>query len=453
MKKYLMRAPSGCFDNPSHFDCIAGNMIGDNSGNMLFPHSISRALMCEDVEIDYIKTSTMLDEAKISDLNREYDAFIIPLANAFRISFINELTALTYLVTRLTIPCVVIGVGVNGVIKADDKGEYPFDQASRLFVKAVLKKSSCIGIRGEQTAAYLEHLGFKRDEDFMVIGCPSMFLYGADLPKPKDFTLDEHTKVSINSKAVLPERLHLFLQDVCDKMPDHYYVPQNIYEFKVLFSGMTINDTQKSMKVYKDYPKDLSHPLYRENRVRGFVSAEAWFKYLRDRDLSVGSRIHGNIAAVISGTPAFIIAPDNRVLELAEYHNLPHTTVADLKDGDDIFSLVKDVDFDQVLIGHDERFKKFCEFFKRNGLDTIYDDPNYSKDTQTPFDKKIASIDFNGPIVPLPFADYDTQMEGIRYLRRQIKNLEKKAAKQPKKLTAKERMKAMAKRIINPKKK
>ena len=451
MKKYLMRAPSGCFDNPSHFDCISKNLIGDNSGNLLFPHSISRALMCEDVQIDYIKTSSMLDDAKISDLNREYEAFIIPLANAFRISFINELTALTYLVSRLSIPCVVIGVGVNGVIKADDKGEYPFDAASRHFVNAVLKKSDCIGIRGEQTAAYLEHLGFVRDKDFMVIGCPSMFLYGADLPKPRKFTLDEHTKVSINSKAVLPEKLHLFLNDVCQKMPDHYYVPQNVYEFKTLFSGISIKDTQKNMKVYKDYPQDLEHPLYRENKVRGFVSAEAWFEYLRGRDLSVGSRIHGNIAAVISGTPAFIIAPDNRVLELAEYHNLPHTTIDELPADADIFSLIKGVDFDQILEGHQERFEKYHEFFKRNKLATIYDDPNYSKDTVTPFDKKIASIDFKGPLVPLPFADYDTQVEGIRYLRRQWKNAEKKKSA-PEKKTAKDRLKSIAKKILKPKK-
>ena len=453
MKKYLMRAPSGCFDNPTYFDTIAGNLIGDNSGNMLFPHSISRALMCEDVEIDYIKTSSMLDDKKIGDLNAEYDAFIIPLANAFRISFINELTALTYLVSRLSIPSIVIGVGVNGVIEADEKGEYPFDHASKLFVKAVLKNSGCIGIRGEQTAAYLEHLGFKRDQDFMVIGCPSMFLYGADLPKPRPFTLGRDTTLSINSKAVLPAKLHTFLADACAKMPDHYYVPQNIYEFKVLFSGMTIADTQKSMKVYKDYPKDLGHPLYRANRVRGFVSAEAWFEYLRGRELSVGSRIHGNIAAVISGTPAFIIAPDNRVLELAEYHNLPHTTVAELPDDADIFSLLSDVNFDQILDGHKERFDRFHEFFKKNDLPTIYDDPSYSSDTVTPFDKRIASIDFRGPLVPLPFADYDTQMEGIRYLRRQIKTLQKKKSAPPKPRTIKERARDLAKRIINPAKK
>ena len=447
-----MRAPSGCFDNPSYFDCISGNMIGDNSGNLLFPHSISRALMCDDVQIDYIKTSNMIDDMKIADINREYEAFIIPLANAFRISFINELTALAYLVSRLSIPSIVIGVGVNGVIKADDSGEYPFDQASRLFVKSVLKNSACIGIRGEQTAAYLEHLGFVRDQDFMVIGCPSMFLHGADLPKPRPFTIDQDTKVSINSKAVLPEKLHLFLKDVCDRMPDHYYVPQNIYEFKVLFSGMTIADTQKTMKIYKDYPQDLSHPLYRENRVRGFVSAEAWFEYLRGRDLSIGSRIHGNIAAVISGTPAFILAPDNRVLELAEYHNLPHTTIADLSKDTNVFDLIRDVNFDQVLDGHKERFEKYHEFFKRNGLETIYDDPSYSFDTVTAFDKKIASIDFHGPLVPLPFAEYDQQMEGIRYLRRQIKNLQKKTKNAPAKLTPKQRLKAVAKKILKPKK-
>ncbi len=63
----------------------------------------------------------------------------------------------------------------------------------------------------------------------------------------------------------------------------------------------------------------------------------------------------------------------------------------------------------------------------------------------------VNSIDFAGPIVPLPFADYDTQMEGIRYLRRQWKNAEKKKSSPPKK-TAKDRLKSIAKRILKPKK-
>ena len=44
--------------------------------------------------------------------NAEYDMFLIPLANAFRTTFKKELKMLTDLVERLTIPCVVVGVGL-----------------------------------------------------------------------------------------------------------------------------------------------------------------------------------------------------------------------------------------------------------------------------------------------------------------------------------------------------
>lgn len=58
---------------------------GGNSGNMLFVYSMFRALLTEDTKIDVNYYN--LDESTIDKVNEEYDAFVIPLANAFRSDF------------------------------------------------------------------------------------------------------------------------------------------------------------------------------------------------------------------------------------------------------------------------------------------------------------------------------------------------------------------------------
>lgn len=408
MKRLLMRGPSGPFDNPGHVECLADNLIGNNSGNLIYLHSVCRALMTEGVEIDCIKTGRRMTKEEENKYNEKYDAFIIPLANAFRTSFMKELRVITDMVKRLDMPCVVVGVGFQGNL--DYKLDRDWDDDVRAFVDAVLEKSKMLGLRGEITADYLEHLGYTREKDFTVIGCPSMFLYGRDLPKPKELRLGRDTRVNINSKFNMPEKLHEFLRSVCEEMPDHWYVPQNLYELKLACAGIPARYTDSSINMPEGYPSSLNHPLYRENRVRGFVSAESWFRFLAEGDLTIGTRIHGNITSVLAGVPTFIIAGDARVLELAEYHKIPHIRMDEFEAGTDIYSLLEGVDFNTVLEGHEGRFNHYLDFLHANDLDTIFDH-EYEK---APFDKRIESIDFNGPIIPFTSQTPEQQVDSLR---------------------------------------
>lgn len=400
-----MRAPASPFANPDHYDAIKKNLVNGNSGNLLFVHSIVRAILLDDVQIDYIKIKEF-EKEKMEAYNQEYDAFIIPLANAFRTGFIGELEVLTQMVNALDMPCVVIGVGSQTNI--GEKENIPkLDNAVKNFCDAVLKKSASIGIRGEITADYLERLGYVRNQDFVVIGCPSMYLYGDVLPEPKKFVLSKNLRVNLNCKVTLPQNIHDFMDKVRDEFPNHYYIPQNHYELKFMYSQILFKEL-KNAKIPINYPHDFSHPLYTNNRVRGFVSAEAWFTFLKKGDLNLGTRIHGNIAGILSGVPTFIVAPDSRVLELAEYHNIPHVSIKDISGSTDLYELLNGVDFNQVLIGHKERFQKYLRFLNDNGLQTIF---NKQYDV-IPFDREIKNIRFRGPIVPFPYAKIRDKKNG-----------------------------------------
>lgn len=413
IKRYLVRGQIDPLSSPSLPEIFKGNLVGGNAGNLMFFHSIVRTLLKDNTEIDYINTKQSVEEEEIERINAEYDAFIIPLANAFRVTFEKELRNITELVKRLSIPSVVIGVGLKGSKITNNRLSFGFDETVKDFCDAVLEKSGFIGIRGEFTAEYLKNLGYREELDFTVIGCPSMYMHGEKLPSPKDINLNTDLRLNFNCKASLGENIHNYLKDTCKLIPNHYYVVQNMYEFQTLLLGRNLLEiTKRVTKTSACYPVDYTHRLYRENRVRGFVSVRSWLDFIKKGDLNFGTRIHGNMTGVLSGVPTFVVAPDRRVLELARYHNIPHITINDLDASDDIFHLLEGVDFSKVKSGHAQRFNHYIDFLHKNGLETIFDE-GYEKSFNCKFDKKIQGIKDAPPLMPFMFSDYEKQLEAI----------------------------------------
>lgn len=132
-----MRAGFSPLEPPTASQVILENLIGENCGNMLFPYSIMRILMRKDTEIKTISVNRFFSRKQISQWNSEYDCFVIPLANAFRDSFLMQLKYITTLVTKLTIPCIVIGVGLQADIHGNRETSPDFDHTVSSFIKAV----------------------------------------------------------------------------------------------------------------------------------------------------------------------------------------------------------------------------------------------------------------------------------------------------------------------------
>lgn len=434
MSKILMRAAMSPLDNLTPFQVLVRNSIGNNIGNMLFPHSICRTLMTEGTQIDTIKTRRLLaDHNAISKeakrINEEYDCLILSFANAFRISFMDELRCITALVNKLTIPCVVVGVGIQaGINKELTSPELAKTVTD--FVRAVLDKSSCIGLRGEYTASYLQGLGFQEEKDYTVIGCPSMFMWGKDLPEPDVKPLTPESSVSMNSKISLPQKFHNFMYRCQQEIPDYYYIPQVIEEIYQMYVGMPYPKNFVK-KIPKRFPVDLSSPVYQEDHARVFFNVKAWLDFLKQRDFSFGSRIHGNIAGVLSGIPVYVFVSDQRILELVEYHNIPHSMISEINQDTSIFDVYEKADFRQIRKGHEERFLHYLDFLKKNNLETIYDENGVPG--RVYFDEKLSEIDFRAPMRAFSVVSPKEQVKRLDRVFRRLRgdNKEESQAKAP----------------------
>jgi hypothetical protein len=381
MKEILLRARKDPFAVVSPEETLDKNLIAENAGNLIFSTAAYKVLATAETRVTVDGFSA--DPGSAEAINERYDAYVVPLANAFRISFEANLIRMTRLIRRLRIPVVVLGVGAQANVQNDPARLSQIEGSVRDFVAAVLDRSPTIGVRGEFTGDYLNGLGF-RDVD--VIGCPSMFLRGEGLRVEKRApALAPDARLAINVSPYVKAMGPVVMHHV-ERYPDLTYVAQDLATLERLLWG----DTGAPVDPAEPLPVHLAHPLFREGKVRFFIDPWTWFEHLSTRDFSFGTRIHGNIAALIAGTPAFVLAHDSRTLELVRYHEIPYRLMRDVPPETDAAELFDSADYGPFNRGHAARFATYLAFLDRHGLDHIH----RSAPPDPDFDARMAATAF-----------------------------------------------------------
>ncbi|HET7027597.1 MAG TPA: polysaccharide pyruvyl transferase family protein [Candidatus Limnocylindrales bacterium] len=385
MKRILLRSTKDPFDVVSAETTLRRNLIAENAGNLLFMAASYKLLATPEVEV--VADRLRVDPRRADEINERYDAYVIPLANAFRPRFEANLVRLTRLIERLRIPVVVLGVGADANVRYDLEPLRPIEPSVRAFVRAVLARSGSIGVRGELTETYLRGLGFR---DVEVIGCPSMFLDGDRIAVEKRVAaLDRESAVSINVSPYVRAMGEVVMSTYA-RYPNLTYVAQDIDTLALLLWGEAKSDATATSKL----PIHRSHPLVARNRTKFYVDPWPWIRDLRAAEFAFGTRIHGNIAALLGGTPAFLLAHDARTLELARYHAIPHRLLVDVPGDVDAGDLFAEADYGPLNRGHAERFARFAAYLERHGLDHAFAHP----DGGAAFDARVAETAYPPPV-------------------------------------------------------
>jgi hypothetical protein len=391
MSRILLRAHKDPFEVASPARVFRRNMIGDNVGNLLFSSASYKLLQTAgtDVEVGSLKGG----KAEAERVNAEYDHVVIPLANAFRHSYVDTLDKMSETIENLTVPVTVLGVGAQ--LKLDgkvDRLDAVRDSVVR-FVSAVLDKSPSIGVRGEFTQTYLQGLGFT---DVDLIGCPSIFLHGPGLRIEKRVpALTRSSRISMNLSPYVPG-LGPIVERHTARYPNLRYAAQHRDAL-----GMLLDKEHRAAAHATDQsvlPTHRGHPLVRDHRTRFFVDPEPWMRYLGGFDYSFGTRIHGNIAALLAGTPATVLAHDSRTLELVRYYDIPHRTMKQVAPDTDAAELYAEADFTAFNARHAERFDVFGAFLGAHGLKHVYE----TGEDPTRFDERVAATEWPGDVGARP---------------------------------------------------
>jgi hypothetical protein len=154
------------------------------------------------------------------------------------------------------------------------------------------------------------------------------------------------------------------VRSTLERYPNLTYIPQDLDTLNLLLWGESPGEAAR----VDDVPVHTSHPLFQQNRVRFYVEPWPWIDDLRGFDFAFGSRIHGNIAALLAGTPAFVLAHDSRTLELARYFEIPHRPIPQVAPDVDVADLYAEADYGPLVTGHPERLARFIAYLERHGL-------------------------------------------------------------------------------------
>ncbi|UOQ57689.1 polysaccharide pyruvyl transferase family protein [Leucobacter allii] len=412
--KILIRAgkrPEDVLSPEAAFQRSRNGVFGANVGNLLFSNAVYRTLNVPQHSLvaDALTTDkATVDAAHIARINDEFDHFAIPLANAFRPSFIPVLDRLSAVIERLDIPVTVIGVGAQ-LARTSGEGfeDLPASMHDSVvrFMRAVLARSAKVGVRGEFTRGYLESLGFGA-EHVEVIGCPSLFEESEYRIEKRVPALTAGSALAFNavpSVDVFGRAFALHRQ----RFPDLHYVQQEHRELALLMWGEPVEGG-----ISHHFPRTVDHPVYREDRLRLFLDPAPWRAYLAERDFSFGGRIHGNIAALTAGTPAVVVSHDSRTLELAEYHRIPVVKLPETAEEIRAEALYEDADYTGFHAVQRENLERYTAFLAANGLDHIHapgnENPGYAQE--------LAEISYGGAVRSLHADGMDAVIGRLHWL-------------------------------------
>lgn len=393
MKRYLIRAGFDPYlkQNIDPDDCVWRSYVGGNSGNLMFAYGVMNALKTEDTELSFNYNWSFTDR-EIAEINEKYDAYILPLADAFRVGFKKQISGLTEAVKRLKIPAIVIGCAVRADYEPDFESGFEFDDLARDFMKAVLEKSTIVGVRGELTGKYLSHLGFKEDRDFTPIGCPSLYTYGLSV-KTREVPVDIKRLVVNTNGYYDVGFINDFLLNTVEKFPGYYLVQQLQAEFRDMYIGkkwlpaLLSKRGDKSDKML--IKGKLLRDLYKNDRVRYFFDVPSWVSFMKQFDLFVGNRFHGSVAAVLAGCPHVMIPFNARTRELTEYHYLTSLKPDEIREGTSILDYLDALDFQSFTRHQESNLSHYVDFLDANGLDHIFKKKKEFHIGESPLERKI----------------------------------------------------------------
>lgn len=339
--------------------------LGHNTGNLLIGQSLY-----EQLDVSYHDGGSSSDPEWI---NESFDCIAIACSNFLFRGF--DMGYLADVIEKTTLPCLVVGLGAQA--PNDHSVEFDLPQGTLRFLRIIAERSTEIGVRGSFTADALDHLGIK---NVRIVGCPSLFRSRRPEIKIQKRERKERTlRVAVNgsrdivSHAASPHdaaRIQRQLFELAVKLEGFYVLQSEVPEIPVHLSrgpvapeiASQIAAIQQALGLQMSSDELIS---FLRRRCRVFFDVDSWDQFIREIDLSIDSRFHGNVIALTNGIPAIILTHDSRTQELAELIQVPRYRNTDIS-SIDIERLYDQADYSNFEQQYSFLYHNFKEFLIRN---------------------------------------------------------------------------------------
>lgn len=340
------------------------NYSGSNTGNTLIGQSLREELDVTDFAYGL--------RVPPEEANDRFDMIVLPAANWIFKNF--DMYYYADYIEATKLPCMMVGLGAQAPAAGANMSAIP--EGTKRLLKIVADRSSVIGVRGAFTAQVMNDFGYKNVE---ALGCPSLYRTMNPNLKIKRPNLNEDLVISLNGssnvvehssspKAARNVESQLLQLSI---LHGYNYVLQN--ETPELNALLKVEGEPDDLPTLETLARRSNLPVgghdYAEHirtKFKVFFDLATWDSYIKDFDVSIGSRFHGNLIALTNGVPSVIITHDSRTTEMSELMGIPHVSVRDV-DKLDVKELIKTADFDHFERRYAELYSAYKAFLTKNG--------------------------------------------------------------------------------------
>lgn len=347
------------FDFATNFE-----RTGRNTGNLLIGNGMERQLRAERIT-PY--TSTLSAE----QINDSFDLIAIPAANFLHANF--DFGHLADVLEGSTLPVLLAGLGAQHPDNRSMPTAIP--EGTWRFVRAAAERATSIGVRGDYTAELLHNNGIR---NVRVVGCPSLYTSLKPATRIRQPDVDGKFRVVVNgSRNVVshsgnPEAATRAERALMRLAIEHAYpfVYQNETEEMEVVTRSSAFSERRALQTVANFhgvdPGSLEQHLLEHGKV--FFDVDEWISWIADFDFSLGTRFHGNLAALLAGVPALILVHDSRTRELCNYAGIPHVAVEDI-DEVDARALYERCCFETYEQRYNITFWNYVDFLNENRVE------------------------------------------------------------------------------------
>jgi hypothetical protein len=366
-RKTAFLGTPGFVQDPARFSNVELlKAVGANSGNLLFQYAATK-LIAGKLEHVGFSGKGYGDTTVFKGL----DYFVFPAANHLKAD--GEWDLLTGFLKKVKVPLIILGLGAQADRGADPKATAASIRENRSvmdFVQMLKDKAQLITVRGPFSEAVCHELGLA---NVVRLGCQSQFLnpdrnVGAALAAQLSelATNDANARLALTASA--PNELHGWRAKLEEKLfdwvaeSDGLYVQQSCEDW--FFDGLEgyLADISSANLTYahRHIAPHMARDIFAERLKKTFriyFDARRWIDELDSVDLTIGTRIHGNMAAIAASSLGVLVVHDARVTELAEEMHVPRIDGKSVIDAADYRHALKYVEFDDAAFDMTRRRK------------------------------------------------------------------------------------------------
>lgn len=334
---------------------------GFNIGNWLFTSGVHNLISGKNNDV--IKCWSSPFENSMENFGQEISAQIINVSNWIHPDQVNLFKAFTEQIKSVKTPTYLLGIGAQVRTDRDRKLLMQHKGVFKDFFSAIADSGGNFTVRGSMTADIIEEFGLERP---FISGCPSML--GHATPCVSNY--DEYSDRIIFHgdewiyKYALPE--------------NGTFIDQTSL-FQLCFAGKNL---QRLRAMHSVLPENIEHLSSNSKKYLIPCNLHSWSSIIRKHTISIGTRIHGTLIALLNEKPAFLFHHDSRTKELAELYGIPTAplpeNVSQIALIEQAISESREFDFSKIQTNIESIKREFQEWIIQNQA------PFQTKENQLP---------------------------------------------------------------------